>query len=68
MAMLRPASELKDSGIEWIGKIPTAWKLNKIKYVSGFNPLLSVTYDEKELVGYIPMDSVKNGYMMPLKK
>lgn len=25
---------MKDSGVEWIGKIPESWKLKKIKYVS----------------------------------
>ncbi len=29
MAMLRPASEMKDSGIEWVGKIPNNWKVVK---------------------------------------
>ena len=29
MAMLRPASEMKDSGIEWVGQIPSNWKVVK---------------------------------------
>ena len=28
---IRPNREMKDSGIEWIGKIPTEWRLSKIK-------------------------------------
>lgn len=28
--------EMKDSGIEWIGKIPKGWKVPKIKYVAKF--------------------------------
>lgn len=30
----RDASEMKDSGVEWIGKIPTDWKCKKLKYVA----------------------------------
>ena len=30
MAMLRPTSELKDSGVKWIGDIPIEWKQTKI--------------------------------------
>ena len=28
---------MKDSGVEWIGKIPQSWKVEKIKYVSVLN-------------------------------
>ncbi|WP_316630944.1 restriction endonuclease subunit S [uncultured Ruminococcus sp.] len=28
---IRPNREMKDSGIEWIGEIPTEWRLSKIK-------------------------------------
>ena len=31
---LNPDVEMKDSGIEWIGKIPMHWKLPKIKYLT----------------------------------
>lgn len=27
---------MKDSGIDWIGEIPNAWKISKLKYVSEF--------------------------------
>ena len=26
------AREMKDSGIQWIGEIPSDWKLNRIQY------------------------------------
>ncbi len=31
---LNPNVEMKDSGVEWIGKIPKHWELKKLKYVS----------------------------------
>ena len=33
MAMVRLESEMKDSGVEWIGKIPKAWECIKLKYL-----------------------------------
>ncbi len=34
MAVLRYAEEMKDSGIEYIGEIPAAWKTIKLKYAA----------------------------------
>ena len=34
---MKTYSEYKDSGIDWIGKIPKSWSTNKIKYVSNVN-------------------------------
>lgn len=31
---LDPNVEMKDSGIEWIGKIPKSWEIKRLKYVS----------------------------------
>ena len=30
---LNPNAELKDSGVEWIGKIPVEWEVKKLKYL-----------------------------------
>lgn len=30
---LDPSTPLKDSGVEWLGKIPTHWEVRKLKYV-----------------------------------
>ncbi|MDT2954426.1 restriction endonuclease subunit S [Enterococcus casseliflavus] len=40
---LNPNVEMKDSGIEWIGKIPKYWKVEKTKYSYKFNKGLSIT-------------------------
>jgi type I restriction enzyme S subunit len=40
---LDPDAEMKDSGIEWIGKIPKNWKTNKIKYLFTSGKGLSIT-------------------------
>lgn len=33
MAMIRPETEMKDSGVEWIGLIPSSWVCCKQKYM-----------------------------------
>ena len=58
---------MKDSGIEWVGKIPNSWELRKTKYVADFNPKVTMAYDVNQPVGYVPMDAVKFGYMEPLE-
>lgn len=64
---LDPDAPMKDSGIPWIGKIPEGWKIDKIKYISKFNPGCSRHFDRHESVGYLPMECLKHGYMTPLK-
>jgi len=32
--IMRPKSEMKDSGVEWIGQIPEGWEVKKIKHVT----------------------------------
>lgn len=36
MAMIRPETEMKNSGIEWIGDIPTNWRRSKLKYLGEY--------------------------------
>ncbi len=50
---LNPNAQLKDSGIEWIGKIPEHWKVKRFKSIAntvkGRNLELSDTYFENSL-------------------
>ena len=34
---LKPYPQYKDSGVEWIGEIPTGWKFKKIKHLTNVN-------------------------------
>lgn len=60
---LDSSAPMKDSGIEWIGKIPARWKTTRIKYACIFNPTIYNCFNQCESVGYAPMECVKNGYM-----
>lgn len=56
---------LKDSGVEWIGKIPEHWIVKRLKYVCDFNPQNDQSISKLSEVGYLPMERLKNGYMLP---
>lgn len=32
MAMIRPETEMKDSGVQWLGNIPKEWSIGKVKH------------------------------------
>ena len=36
MTMIRPETEMKESGVEWIGDIPTNWRRSKLKYLGEY--------------------------------
>lgn len=62
---LDPNVEMKDSGVDWIGKIPKHWNIKKIKYVAKLNPSVSHDLENDSIVTYTPMDFIKNGYFIP---
>ena len=40
---LDPSTSLKDSGVEWLGKIPTHWEIKKLKLLFGIGSGLGIT-------------------------
>ena len=63
---LNPNVEMKDSGVEWIGEIPSGWEVKKNKYftqsqknksLKGEEELLSVS----EYYGVIPRRNIREG-------
>lgn len=60
---LDPSVPLKDSGVDLIGNIPENWNVTRIKYVCIFNHTTNSHIEKDEMVGYVPMECVKNGYM-----
>ena len=45
---LNPKAKLKDSGIEWIGRIPEYWEVKKTKYCFEFGKGLPITKENLE--------------------
>ncbi len=46
MAMIRPETEMKDSGIEWIGNIPNDWKVSRVGNFFSFSSGDSLTNED----------------------
>jgi type I restriction enzyme S subunit len=46
---LNPTVPMKDSGVEWLGKIPTHWEVKRLKQVG--MAIIGLTYDPTDVVG-----------------
>ncbi len=62
---LNPAVEMKDSGIEWIGEIPSHWEIKKLKYVS--IEIASNEIMNPDISNYIGLENVES-YSNQLRK
>ncbi|WP_161594714.1 restriction endonuclease subunit S [Helicobacter sp. MIT 11-5569] len=54
-------TELKDSGIKYLGKIPKHWEVRKIKHICNINPQTNTKLPNRFV--YIDLESVKSGYL-----
>ena len=55
--------EMKDSGIEWIGEIPSDWGISKIKFVADFEPTCNFeNISPEDRIAYAPMECIKQGF------
>lgn len=52
---LDPTAEMKDSGAEWIGKIPQNWRYSKIKYVCSMQAGKNITAEQITRDGQYPV-------------
>lgn len=53
-----PYPAYKDSGIEWIGKIPKHWEIKRLKYGARINPSRPANLTENMQCVFIPMEAV----------
>ena len=64
---LDKSAPMKDSGIEWIGKVPEPWDIKRIKYIStlitkGATPDdISFIEDELHPIRFIKAENIQNG-------
>lgn len=59
---LDPNVEMKDSGVEWIGKIPSQWKLVRMKNLISFMPKCDYSLCKNDtLVTFTPMECIRTG-------
>lgn len=57
--------EYKDSGVQWLGEIPSHWKCIPIRRIAQVNPLKNKQLNEDDIVGYAPMDRIRCDKMTP---
>lgn len=56
----KPYPAYKDSGVEWLGEIPTPWNVKRLRFVSESNPVPSEVRGlpgETE-VSFVPMEAI----------
>lgn len=59
---LNPTAPMKDSGIEWIGKIPSHWEIKKLKYITQCDTLVLPENTRPDTqIQYIDIGSVTYG-------
>ena len=53
----------KDSGVEWLGDVPSGWEVKRLKFSINTNPSLSTfSINPEKPVSFVPMDAVgENG-------
>lgn len=56
----KPYPAYKDSGVEWLGKVPIHWETKRLKLVAELNPLASEVQElaEDTEVSFVPMEAV----------
>jgi len=69
---LDPDVEMKDSGIEWLGKIPAHWKIIQLKYlinelIQGTSPVASNIPATENEYGVLKISSVSKGNFLPFE-
>lgn len=47
---LNPKSKMKDSGIEWIGKIPEYWSVKRNKYIMRKQKIVKAKYENEDIL------------------
>lgn len=60
-AEFKPYPEYKDSGIEWLGKLPEHWEVKRLKNIASINSeVLQETTDPKFELQYVDISSVNS--------
>lgn len=56
---LNPAAPMKNSGVEWLGDVPTHWEVKRLRFTLSLNPVKSeLNIPEDTLVSFVPMEAV----------
>jgi len=63
-------SKYKDSGIDWLGEVPTHWEVKRLRFVTALNPSKSEIsdLDRSTLVSFLPMEAIGDDGLLSLEK
>lgn len=69
---LNPDVPMKDSGVEWLGEVPTHWYVTKLKYLintfeQGWSPQCEARLAEANEYGVMKVGCVNSGVFNPLE-
>jgi len=69
---LNPDVPMKDSGVEWLGKVPTHWNVIRLKYLiktfeQGWSPQCEARLAEKDEYGVLKVGCVNSGDFDPFE-
>ncbi|SDX22799.1 type I restriction enzyme, S subunit [Albimonas donghaensis] len=58
--MTKRYAEYRDSGVEWLGEVPTHWRLTRLRFAVTLNPSRTEVTDLREdaEVSFVPMEAV----------
>ncbi|MEE6163088.1 restriction endonuclease subunit S [Cylindrospermopsis raciborskii DSH] len=67
---LNPDAPMKDSGIEWLGKIPEGWQPKRLRFCIKVNPVkLEISHLHKSTeVSFVPMENISTDGKISLEK
>lgn len=65
MSRFKPYPEYKDSGVEWLGEVPTGWDVLPLKRLAILNPGKSaLNVDRQQLCSFVPMEKLLAGQVL----
>ncbi|UJS04582.1 restriction endonuclease subunit S [Cylindrospermopsis raciborskii] len=67
---LNPDAPMKDSGVEWLGKIPEGWQPKRLRFCIKVNPVkLEISHLHKSTeVSFVPMENISTDGKISLEK
>ncbi len=60
MSQYKPYPAYKDSGVEWLGRVPEHWHVVRMRYVATLNPAVrrDLLDDPEQEVSFLPMEAI----------
>lgn len=62
--------EYKDSGLDWLGQVPSHWSIKRLRFVADLNPSKSELKgrDRESIVSFLPMEAIGDDGSLSLER